>query len=121
VLLSQPPGYRPVVAPEDLDAARFQALAADGHALLEAGDHRRAAAVLAESLTLWRGPVLDDFGDAPFAQAERARLEELRLVVLEDRVTAELALGRHSMVVAELDQLVAAWTALERELDQACP
>jgi DNA-binding SARP family transcriptional activator len=114
VLLSQPPGYRLVIAPEDLDASRFQALAADGHGLLEAGDHRRAAAVLAESLALWRGPVLADFADAPFAQAERQRLEELRLVVLEDRVTAELALGRHGMAAAELEQLVAAHPFRER-------
>jgi DNA-binding SARP family transcriptional activator len=114
VLLSQPPGYRLAVAAEDLDAARFQTLAADGHALLEAGDHRRAAAVLGEGLALWRGPVLADFGDAPFAQPDRARLEELRLVALEDRITAELALGRHSMVVAELEQLVAAHPFRER-------
>jgi DNA-binding SARP family transcriptional activator len=114
VLLSQPPGYRLTVADGDLDAARFQELAADGHGLLEAGDHRRAAAVLAEGLALWRGPVLADFTDAPFAQAERARLEELRLAALEDRVTAELTLGRHALAVPELEQLVAAHPFRER-------
>ena len=107
VLLSQPPGYRLVVPEEDLDASRFQALAAEGHRLLEAGEQERAAAALAAGLGLWRGPVLADFPDAPFAQAERARLEDLRLVALEDRVTADLALGGHATVVAELEQLIA--------------
>jgi DNA-binding SARP family transcriptional activator len=114
VLVSQPPGYRLVVAPEDLDAARFQALAAEGHRLLEAGEHARAAEALAEALGLWRGPVLADIADAPFAQAERARLEELRVVALEDRAAAELALGRHAMVAAELEQLAAAHPFRER-------
>ena len=106
--LSQPPGYRLLVAQQDLDASRFEALAGEGHRLLEVGEHQRAAATLAQGLRLWRGPVLADIPDASFAQAERARLEELRLVALEDRATAELALGRHATVAAELEQLVAA-------------
>jgi DNA-binding SARP family transcriptional activator len=114
VLVSQPPGYRLVVAAEDLDASRFQAMAVEGHGLLEAGEHERAAGVLADGLRLWRGPVLADFADAPFAQAERAQLEELRVVALEDRAAAELALGRHMMVVAELEQLVATYPFRER-------
>jgi DNA-binding SARP family transcriptional activator len=107
VLISQPPGYRLVVAPDDVDASRFEALAARGRNLLEAGEHQEAAAALAEGLELWRGPVLADFPDAPFAAAERTRLEELRLVAQEDRATADLALGRHAAVIAELERLVA--------------
>ena len=54
VLLSQPPGYRLVVAPNDLDASRFEALVANGRRLLESGEHELAAAALAEALALWR-------------------------------------------------------------------
>jgi DNA-binding SARP family transcriptional activator len=114
VLVNQPPGYRLVVGPDDLDMARFQALTEQGHAALAAGDPQRAADVLAEGLRLWRGPVLADFADAPFVQPERTRLEELRLSALEERITADLALGRHGLVAAELEQLTAEHPFRER-------
>jgi DNA-binding SARP family transcriptional activator/tetratricopeptide (TPR) repeat protein len=107
VLVSQPPGYRMVVAPDDLDAAHFERLAADGRRLLEGGEPDQAADVLARALAVWRGPVLADFPDAAFARGERARLEELRLVALEDRIVADLGRGRHAAVVPELERLVA--------------
>jgi DNA-binding SARP family transcriptional activator/DNA-binding CsgD family transcriptional regulator len=106
VLVTQPPGYRLVVAAEDLDAARFVTLAEEGHRLLEGGRPGPAAQVLREALGLWRGPALADVADEAFAQAERQRLEELRLVALEDRLAAELALGRHAVAAAELGELV---------------
>ena len=56
---------------------------------------------------LWRGPPLADFVSEPFAPAEIARLEEQRLAALETRVEADLAVGRHGEVVAELQHLVA--------------
>jgi len=106
VLVTQPPGYRLVVAAEDLDAARFVTLAEEGHRLLEDDQPGPAVQVLREALGLWRGPALADVADEAFAQAERQRLEELRLVVLEDRLAAELALGRHAAAAAELGELV---------------
>jgi DNA-binding SARP family transcriptional activator/DNA-binding CsgD family transcriptional regulator len=106
VLVTRPPGYRLVVAAEDLDAARFVTLAEEGQRLLEGGRPTQAAQVLREALGLWRGPALADVADEAFAQAERQRLEELRLVVLEDRLAAELALGRHAVAAAELGELV---------------
>ena len=106
VLVTQPPGYRLVVAPSELDAARFVALAEQGHRLLEGERPGPAAQALREALGLWRGPALADLADEPFAQAERQRLEELRLVALEDRLAAELALGRHAAAAAELQELV---------------
>jgi DNA-binding SARP family transcriptional activator len=112
LLLNQPPGYR--IAVHDLDAARFQALAVQGHALLAAGDAEGAAQALADALRLWRGPVLADFADAPFVQAERTRLTELRLAALEDRLSADLVIGRHALVVAELEQLAAEHPFRER-------
>ena len=106
VLVTQPPGYRLVVAPEDLDAARFVALAEQGQRLLDGGQPGPAAQVLREALGLWRGPALADVADEPFAQSERQRLDELRLAALEDRLAAELALGRYAGAAAELAELV---------------
>ena len=63
-----------------------------------------AATVLREALALWRGPALADVADAPFARAEAARLEEERLAALEERLEADLALGRHAELVAELER-----------------
>src|SRR5439155_1911365 len=61
----------------------------------------------AEALALWRGTSLTDFAYEPFAQADIARLEELRLACLEDRIDADLAAGRHAALVGELESLVA--------------
>src|SRR5580693_2712589 len=105
MLVSQPPGYRLVVGAGDLDAARFAALAQEGHRLLEAGRPAAAAGVLREGLALWRGPALAEVADEGFAQAERNRLEELRVAALEDRLAADLDLGGHAAAVAELEEL----------------
>jgi DNA-binding SARP family transcriptional activator len=114
VLVTQPPGYRLVVAPEELDAARFVVLAEQGHRLAEAGQPDVAGRVLREALGLWRGPALAEVADEPFAQAERQRLEELRLVALEDRLACELALGEHATAAAELGELVGRYPFRER-------
>ena len=66
-----------------------------------------AAALLDDALALWRGPPLDDLAAYAFARLEAARLAELRLAALEERVDAELALGRHDELVPELEALVA--------------
>jgi hypothetical protein len=55
--------------------------------------------MLREALALWHGPPLVDLGEVPFARAEQARLEELRLAAIEERIDAELALGRSSALV----------------------
>ncbi len=73
-----------------------------------------AVARLDEALGRWRGTPYAELGDAPDAVAARARLEELRLVALEDRARAGLALGRHATVAAELDALTAAHPLRER-------
>jgi DNA-binding SARP family transcriptional activator len=114
VIVNQAPGYRIVVGPEDLDAARFETLAQAGHDLLQQDEAARAAETLEEALRLWRGPVLADFGDAPFVQAERARLDDLRLTAVEGRLSADLALGRHARIAAELEQLSAEHPFRER-------
>ena len=81
---------------------------------LAAGDHDRAQASLAEALALWHGPALAEFADEPFARAAVTRLEGLRLQARENRLTAELALGRHADLVAELETLTASHPLRER-------
>jgi len=100
------PGYRLAVAPEELDLSRFDELAQQGRAALRIGDAATGAQALGAALALWRGPALADLALEPFAQTEAARLEELRLAVLEDRIEADLALGRHGPLVAELEHLI---------------
>ncbi|GFJ94397.1 BTAD domain-containing putative transcriptional regulator [Phytohabitans rumicis] len=104
-------GYRLAVERDDVDAHRFARLAGEGRRALQAGDLAGAAAALGEALELWRGPAL---ADAPYATAPAARLEELRLGAVEDKVAAELGLGGHAGLVAELRDLVAAHPLRER-------
>ena len=78
------------------------------------GDRRAAAALLRDALELWRGPPLADLAYESFAEAACERLEELRLAALEERMDAELALGRQAPLVAELEALVAEHPLRER-------
>ncbi|HEX3787649.1 MAG TPA: BTAD domain-containing putative transcriptional regulator [Pseudonocardiaceae bacterium] len=110
---SGPAGYRLAVSPQDVDVPRFEALAADGHAQLRAGNPWPALATLTEALALWRGPSLADVADAPFAEPVAARLADARLAAVEDRIDAELAVGRHTEVLGELDALAAEYPLRE--------
>jgi YVTN family beta-propeller protein len=114
VLLTRPPGYELRLHPDQLDLERFQDLAEVGKRALAAGDASGAAARLREALALWRGRPLAEFDSAPFALVEMLRLEELRLSAIEDRIEADLALGRHHALVAELEMLVAEHSHRER-------
>jgi DNA-binding SARP family transcriptional activator len=114
VIATRAPGYVLELAPERVDAHRFARLAQDGRAALESGDPASAEVVLREALALWRGPALADFLYEPFAQTQIARLEELRTVVVEERIEADLALGRHGELVSELEALVRAERLRER-------
>jgi YVTN family beta-propeller protein len=99
-------GYLLALEPEQLDLGRFERLLAEGRELLAEGEAERAAEALRAALALWRGPPLSDFASEPFAHGEIARLEELRLAALEERIEADLALGRHAALVSELEALV---------------
>ena len=110
LLRTAPPGYLLAVEPACVDAHRFRRL-------LEAAPAQAAAeraASLREALALWRGPALADFTYDPFAQREIAALEELRLAAVEERIDADLALGRESQAVAEIEALVAEHPFRER-------
>src|SRR5829696_2436874 len=114
VLATTPGGYRLRVLPGELDADCFEQLAAEGQRALADGAAERAAGLLREALSLWRGPALADVAFEAFAQAEIGRLEEERLTALEARAEADLALGRHAQLAGELAQLVAAHPLRER-------
>jgi predicted ATPase/DNA-binding SARP family transcriptional activator len=114
VLVSEPAGYRLLVGDDALDRARFEALLAAGRDALAGGRDASAAAQLRAALELWRGPVLADFAYEPWARNEADRLEELRLVCLEERIEADLRLGHHGALVGELDALVRAHPLRER-------
>ncbi len=101
-------GYQLDVAPEQVDARRFEALAEEGRSLLAAGRLEEARAALGEAEALWRGPALADFADLEFAMGPAARLDQRRLSAIEDRLAADLALGRHASVIGELAELVKA-------------
>ena len=110
-LVTRAPGYRLEVGPDELDLDTFERLvAAAGRPEIT---RERCAELLGEALALWRGPVLDGLA-LEACQAQVARLEERRLVVLEQRIDAELRLGRHAGVVGELESLVRAHPLRER-------
>ncbi len=118
VLVTRPPGYELRVGAGKLDLHRFEELVADGRAALDRGDASRASQKLAEALGLWRGPPLADLSFEPALQAELARLEEARLAALEDRIDADLALGRHPEAIAQLEELTARHPLRERPRGQ---
>ena len=113
-LVTRPPGYLFRAVPDEVDLSRFERLLAQGRQALADGAAAEAADTLADALALWRGPALADFRYEPFAQAEIARLEELRLVCVEERVEADLALGAGAELVGELQRLVAEQPLRER-------
>jgi DNA-binding SARP family transcriptional activator len=101
VIATRGRGYAIDIAPSTLDLHRFEELMskADGSPAAVAADRLRRA------LALWRGPAFADLVDEPFAHAVSARLDELRLMALERRIDADLAIGRHSELAGELEQL----------------
>lgn len=111
-------GYRLVVDPEEVDVTRFERLLASGREQRERGDAAGAAETIRAALALWHGPPLADLQYEPFTRDEIDRLEELRLVALEERMDADLALGRHARLVPELEALVREHALRERARGQ---
>ena len=106
LLVTAAPGYALRVRPEDTDAGRFETAVDSAGALLAAGRAPEAHAVLDGALALWRGAAYAEVAGAAWARGEAARLEELRLVALERRAEAAIALGRAATAVADLEALV---------------
>lgn len=106
VLVTEGSGYAIRLDADQLDVLRFERLLAEGRGDLVDGRSDAAATRLREALSLWRGPAVAEFTYEAWAQGAIARLEELRLACLEERIEADLALGRHAELVGELEALV---------------
>ena len=105
LIQTRAPGYRFDLDGHSLDLRSFERLHADGRTALAGGRAREAATIFRRALELWRGPALAEF-EEPFARLEESRLAEQHLTCLEECIDAELILGRHAELVAELDALV---------------
>jgi DNA-binding SARP family transcriptional activator len=113
-LVTRAPGYLLQLAPGQLDAERFEQLAARGRAALATGELDRASSSLHEALRLWRGDAYADVEWERFAQPEVRRLDELRLATEEDLIEAELFAGNIENALARLEQYVTAEPLRER-------
>jgi DNA-binding SARP family transcriptional activator len=107
LLATRPPGYVLQLDPEQADVHCFEALVARARQAIAEGADERGAGLLRQALALWRGPALADVGSEQLRRIEGARLEEARLHALEDRIGADLRLGRHGELVGELAALAA--------------
>lgn len=106
--------YSLQVAPDELDVHRAERLAREGRHELAAGAPGAAAVKFGEALALWRGGALADLRYEPFFQAQISWLEEFRVGVFEDRIGADLAIGRQAGLIRELEPLIAAYPLRER-------
>jgi len=113
-LRTQVSGYLLEVAPDELDLDRFERLVDQAHQGMAAGDLELATGTLGQALGLWRGLALANLPTSLAVEAESARLEEARLVALEERLEVELRLSRHVQLVGELEALVASYPDRER-------
>src|SRR4051812_10643000 len=106
--------YALALGPDELDRDRFERGLANGRAALAAGEADAAADELRSALALWRGRPLCDFAYEHFAQEEIARLDELYVAAVEERIDADLELGGSEQLVPELEALVARHPLRER-------
>ncbi|MEU2167420.1 BTAD domain-containing putative transcriptional regulator [Micromonospora chersina] len=108
LLVTAPPGYALAATPEAVDAGRFDAAVAAAGELLAAGRAGPALATLDDALALWRGPAYAEFAGEPWARAEIDRLDEVRMLAVERRAEALLALGRAAEAASDLRAQAAA-------------
>jgi WD40 repeat protein/DNA-binding SARP family transcriptional activator len=106
LLVTDGSGYRLDAADDVIDARRFERLVELGRRAYREGRTDAAAATLREALALWRGPAYAGLDSTSFGSAEGHRLDGLRLVALEDRIAADLDIGRARETVPELESLV---------------
>ncbi|GLW09454.1 SARP family transcriptional regulator [Microtetraspora sp. NBRC 13810] len=113
VIVSHRVGYLAEVPADAIDRNVFERHVAEGRQAAREKRLREASDSFHAALALWRGPALGGIGDS-FLHAEATRLDELRLTVVEERVTADLAVGRDERLIEELTELVALHPARER-------
>jgi predicted ATPase/DNA-binding SARP family transcriptional activator len=109
-----PTGYRLTIPSGEIDAWAFERVVASARRRLADGDHATAADLIRQALQMWRGSALADAADASFATATITRLSELRLAAIEDRIDADLALGRGAELVPEVEELATEHPLRER-------
>jgi DNA-binding SARP family transcriptional activator len=114
LLETRPRGYLLHVGGDALDADRFRAMVERSRCLVRSDAAQAAADGLRQALGLWRGVALADVPRTPSVAAAAVQLEELQIAAVEDRIEAELALGRHSELVCELSALVSRHPLQER-------
>jgi predicted ATPase/DNA-binding winged helix-turn-helix (wHTH) protein len=113
ILVTKKPGYTLAVGPDQVDVLRFEHLIARARDLVES-DPATASSLFRQALGLWRGSAFQDLADEVPFQQEIARLEELQLSAQEDRIEADLSLGRFAEVVGEIEALIATHPFRER-------
>ncbi|MER6441642.1 MULTISPECIES: AfsR/SARP family transcriptional regulator [unclassified Streptomyces] len=107
VLATRHGGYLLQIPPDSVDVHQYDRLTREGQTAFEHGDDEVSAARFREALGLWQGPALVDVRLGPVLEIEVVRLEESRLVTVERRIDADLRLGRHAELIAELIELTA--------------
>jgi DNA-binding SARP family transcriptional activator len=105
ILVTRPTGYALRIDLDQLDAARFERLTSSARAVLE-DEPARAGEMLRRALALWRGRPFEDVLHEDAVSSEVVRLDELRLKAVEDRLDADLALGRAAELIPELEVLI---------------
>jgi DNA-binding SARP family transcriptional activator len=113
-LVWRPPGYLLEADPNQVDHCQFERLLARARAAKAAGALERAADDLRRALGLWRGRALADAASDRLQAVEAPRLEEQRMSAFEERIELDLQLGRHLVVIGELEALAAAAPLRER-------
>ncbi|WP_433651908.1 BTAD domain-containing putative transcriptional regulator [Micromonospora zamorensis] len=113
ILVTEPPGYVLRAAPDAVDAGQFEAAVGEAGRLLAAGRPTPALATLDGAMRLWRGPAYADCANEPWAVAEINRLDELRMLAVERRAEALLALGRPDDAAADLPAHLASYPLRE--------
>jgi DNA-binding SARP family transcriptional activator/tetratricopeptide (TPR) repeat protein len=114
VLVTRPSGYLLRVKPGELDLDRFEGLTTQARRAAADGDLKRAAECWGAALVLWRGPALAGAASEVLRRTAVPRLEEARLVAVEERLETDLSLGRHVELVGELEVLVGEHPLRER-------
>jgi YVTN family beta-propeller protein len=114
LLVTDAGGYRLILDGASVDAIQFESLTRSGQDALARAAYPEALADLDRALGLWRGDVLADLAEYEFVSAVAVRLDERRLAATEARIEAQLALGWHQAIVADLDQLIARYPLREQ-------
>ncbi|MDK0524594.1 AfsR/SARP family transcriptional regulator [Streptomyces sp. ML-6] len=107
VLATRHGGYLLQIPPESVDVHRYERLVAAGRSAFDEGEDVRAGKLYREALAMWQGTALVDVRLGSILEIEVLRLEESRLVTVERRIDADLRLGRHGELLAELTDLIA--------------